>query len=133
MADGLVIDDGGDVTIDTGAINSIYTGGTNIQKMYVGSEEIFSAYVGSTQVYNAVIDSGGFGGDLYTIADTVVEGEPGARITANDGTFVGYYNSEEDGYYDPNGEWIDLTDYGWDFGLYLEEVYGITSDSGGGF
>ena len=70
---------------------------------------------------------------LYTIADTVVEGEPGARITANTGELVGYYNSENDEYYDKNGELIDLSEYNFDFDLYLEEVYGITSDSGGGF
>ncbi len=70
----------------------------------------------------------------------MLTGQPGAHVyfLGEDGTktFVGYHQVRDgaedyDEYYDENGEWIDLSDYGFDFELYVGLTYDLWCDYGG--
>ena len=85
------------------------------------------------------MDTGGIGECFEETA--MLWGQPGAEVyfLGEDGekTFVGYHQVREgaddyDEYYDINGNWIDLSEYMFDFELYVGETYDLWCDYGMG-
>lgn len=84
-------------------------------------------------------DTGGIGECFEETA--MLSGMPGAEVyfLGEDGTktFVGYHQVREgaedyDEYYDINKNWIDLSEYNFDFEIYVEEKFGLWCDYGMG-
>ncbi len=84
-------------------------------------------------------DNGGVGECFEETA--IFSGEHGAEVyfLKDDGTkqFVGWHQLIEgaedyDEYYDVNGNWIDLSEYNFDFEIYVGETYDLWCDSGMG-
>ncbi len=83
-------------------------------------------------VIGGSMDTGGVGQCFEETA--MFSGEHGAEVyfLNDDGskTFVGYHQvidgAEDEGeYYDTSGNWIDLSEYGFDFELYVGETYNL--------
>ena len=84
-------------------------------------------------------DTGGIGECFEETA--MLSGQPGAEVyfLGEDGTktFVGYHQVREgaddyDEYYDTSGNWIDLSEYNFDFEIYVGETYDLWCDYGMG-
>lgn len=89
-------------------------------------------------IIGASMDTGGIGSCFEETA--MLWGQPGAEVYfIQDGerTFVGYHQVREDAedydeYYDVNGNWIDLSEYLFDFSEYVGETYDLWCDEGFG-
>ena len=90
-------------------------------------------------VIGGSMDTGGIGDCFEETA--MLSGQPGAEVyfLKEDGTkkFVGYHQVREgaddyDEYYDTSGNWIDLSEYNFDFEIYVGETYDLWCDYGMG-
>lgn len=88
-------------------------------------------------VIGGSMDTGGIG-DCFEETE-MLTGQPGAEVYYIQGgmrKFVGYHQVREgaedyDEYYDENGNWIDMAEYMFDFGIYVGETYDLWCEDEG--